>query len=70
MTNNYLKVIFRFANKCRAQMLSAVLFSVLSVVGGIVPFYAVAHIITGFFVQEADKQMVLFWCGIGFQAIS
>lgn len=66
MKNNksWITVLFSFASRCKWKMIFSVGLSVISVLGGFVPFYCVYQILKAFIEGQANINLVLFWCGV------
>lgn len=60
-----MKTVFSFAGECKGKMTLSVLFAVLSVAGGIVPYLSVYQIIIGFFEGVPTITNILFWAAVG-----
>ena len=60
-----MKTVFSFAGECKGKMTLSVLFAILSVVGGIVPYFSVYQIIIQFFEGIPTVNNVLFWAAVG-----
>lgn len=63
--NNWLSTLFSFASPCKGKMILSVLFAVISVVGGFLPFWCVYQILVKFIEQSLVFSDVLLWAGIG-----
>lgn len=59
-----MKTIGRFASRCKGRMWLSVLFALISVIGGFVPYYAVYRIIHLYMSEAALMDEVLFWIGV------
>lgn len=62
--NNWLKTLFSFADRCRGRMILSVLFSIISVLGGLIPFIGVFKILELFIGETANIKSVLYWGSI------
>lgn len=60
--NAWLHTLFAFTGPCRGRMAASVIFSVLSVAGGFVPFWAVYEILQAFIAQTLTREAALGWC--------
>jgi len=60
-----MKTVLSFAGECKGKMTLSVLFAILSVVGGIVPYFSVYQIIIQFFEGIPTVNNVLFWAAVG-----
>lgn len=56
--------VFSFAEQCRGKMILSVLFAVLSVTGGLLPYLGVYQIILLFFEGTPTIQAILPWMGL------
>ncbi len=56
-------VIF-FAKECKGKMILSVIFALLSVIGGLIPFWGGYQLITLFFNGNAKTETILFWGAI------
>lgn len=63
--NNWLSTLFSFASPCKGKMILSVLFAVISVVGGFLPFWCVYQILVKFIERSLVFSDVLLWAGIG-----
>ena len=66
---NPIKAILSFAGECRGKMTLSVVFAIISVAGGIVPYFGVYQIIVLFFQGEPTARSILFWgavCAVGY----
>lgn len=61
---NTLSIILSLAYSCKYKMILSVIFAVISVAGGIVPYVAVSKIIESFFENNQSIEKVLYWSGI------
>lgn len=59
---NWLKILLSFASMCKAKMIFAVLFSIISVFGGIVPYLGVYELIRLAVSGELAQEGLVFWC--------
>lgn len=60
----WLGILLSFAAPCRGKMTASVVLAILSVVGGFVPYLGVYQIIRLFLERQADREGILFWCGV------
>lgn len=61
---SWFKALLSFAARCRWKMILSVLCSVISVLGGLVPFLGVYQIFIQFIEGSAEMERILYWCGI------
>ena len=64
-----MKTVFFFAGECKGKMILSVLCAIISVAGGIAPYFGVYQIIIQFFTDIPSVQEILFWtvfCGLGY----
>ena len=61
----WIQILFSFTDSCKGKIALSVFFSILSVAGGFVPFWAVYEILLAFIAQTANVQGSLFWCLVG-----
>lgn len=61
---NWLKILLSFASQCKGKMLLSVIFSIISVLSGLIPYLSVYEILRLFIENTATFQDVLHWCGI------
>ena len=59
---NWIKILFSFADPCKGKMTLSVLCAILSVAGGFVPFWAVYKILFLFINQTVTLNGILLWC--------
>jgi ATP-binding cassette subfamily B protein len=59
-----MKTIFSFAGECKGKMTLSVICAILSVAGGIVPYYCVYQIIIRFFEGVPSARDILFWAAV------
>ncbi len=59
---NLFQTLMSFAGMCKGKMILAVLFAVLSVFGGIIPFFAVYSLIEEIMKGNPDAGALRFWC--------
>lgn len=62
---HWMKTLFQFTKPCRGKMILSVLFAVVSVIGGFLPYYTSYKLIQCFIRNEVTFQVLLYWCGIG-----
>lgn len=62
---NWLGILLSFAAPCKGRLALSVFFSVLSVVGGFVPFWAVYEVLSAFTQRTIDMRQLLLWCAVG-----
>lgn len=60
-----MKTVFSFAGECKGKMTTSVIFAILSVAGGIVPYFSVYQIIIQFFEGVPTVNNVLLWAAVG-----
>ncbi len=60
----WLGILLSFAAPCRGKMAASVVLAILSVAGGFVPYLGVYQIIRLFLDRQADRESILFWCGV------
>jgi len=68
-SQNPIKAILSFAGECKGKMTLSVVFAIISVAGGIVPYFGVYQIIVLFFRGEPAARSILFWgavCAAGY----
>jgi len=63
--NHWLKTLLHFAVPCRRKMIFSVVFAVVSVVGGFIPYYTSYKLIQCFIRESVTLIILLKWCGIG-----
>jgi len=56
--------VLSFAGECRGKMILSVLFAVISVAGGLVPYLGVYEIILLFFEGKAVPQAIVLWVAV------
>ncbi len=56
--------IYRFAQECRGKMLASILCAIISVAGGLIPYWAVYRIILLFFEGTPSTGSILLWAGV------
>ncbi|SHO53648.1 ABC transporter ATP-binding protein [Anaerocolumna xylanovorans] len=61
---NWLKILLSFAKPCRGKMTASVLFAVISVAGGFLPYLGVYQIIKSFLSEEKSFDNILMWSGV------
>ena len=59
-----MKTVFSFAGKCKGKMILSVLCAIISVAGGIAPYFGVYQIIIQFFTDSPSVQEILFWTAV------
>ena len=62
---NWLSIVSFYAKECKLKLIIAVLFAIISVFGGLVPYMAVYRIFTLFFDGTQTVNNILYWCSIG-----
>ena len=60
----WIKTLLAFASPCRGKLTASVLFAILSVAGGFVPYLGVYQIIRGFIDGSITTAGLLQWCGV------
>ena len=60
----WLGILLSFAAPCWGKMAASVVLAILSVAGGFVPYLGVYQIIRLFLDRQADRESILFWCGV------
>ena len=63
--DNWVKILFSFAEPCKGKMTLSVLCAILSVAGGFIPFWAVYEILLAFINQNVTLNGILIWCLVG-----
>ncbi len=58
------RTVYRFAQECRGKLLLSILCAILSVAGGLVPYWGVYRIILLFFEGTPTTGAILHWAGI------
>lgn len=61
---SWFQVLLSFAARCKGKMILSVCCSMISVVGGFVPFIGVYRILKLFIAGTADISQILFWCAV------
>ncbi len=61
---NWLKTLLSFAKPCKGKMTLSVLFAVISVAGGFVPYLGVYQVMKQFITGQRDWEEVLKWSGV------
>lgn len=61
---SWVSVLFSFASNSRWKMAFSMLFSLISVAGGFIPYVCLYQIVQLFIFKMPDLQTFLFWCGI------
>lgn len=61
---SWVGTLFSFASRCRGKMTLSVFCAILSVAGGIVPYFGAYQIIRMFIEQTAGMRALLFWSGV------
>ncbi|MDF2987537.1 MAG: hypothetical protein K0R50_3047 [Eubacterium sp.] len=56
--------IYHYARECRVKMLLSVLCALVSVTGGLIPYWGVYRILLLFFDKVPEVKDILFWTGI------
>lgn len=56
--------VFSFADQCRGKMILSVIFAILSVFGGLLPYLGIYKIILIFFERTPILEMILPWIGL------
>jgi ATP-binding cassette subfamily B protein IrtA len=64
MKKNIFKIVFSFASECKGKMILSVLFSIISVIAGFIPYIGVYKILAAFFAGNARLGEVSYWCMI------
>lgn len=67
--SNWLSIVWSFAGACKTQMAISVLCAIMSVAGGILPYFGVYQLIYLFFANEPVFRDVVFWaviCLVGY----
>lgn len=57
-----LRALWAFTGSARGSLSASVLLSILSVISGMVPYFAIARLLGAFFEQRAAPMTVLTWC--------
>ena len=63
--DNWVKILFSFAEPCKGKMTLSVLCAILSVAGGFIPFWAVYEILLAFINRTVTLNCILIWCMVG-----
>lgn len=66
---NWLKILLSFTNHCKGKMIGSVLFAIISVAGGFIPYLGVYQIIKVFLSGQKDFRKILLWsmvCFLGY----
>ena len=63
--DNWVKILFSFAEPCKGKMTLSVLCAILSVAGGFIPFWAVYKILLAFINRTVTLNCILIWCMVG-----
>ncbi|GAA0785737.1 ABC transporter ATP-binding protein [Hathewaya limosa] len=61
---NWLKSVLKFSKQCKGLMIASVICATISVIGGIIPYFAVYNIIVLFIDKIPKINEILFWIGI------
>ena len=61
---SWIKTLLSFAGPCKGKMVASVLFAILSVAGGFVPYLGVYQILKLFIAGTATWHGILLWCGV------
>lgn len=61
---HWIKTLLSFASACKGKMVCSVLFSILSVAGGFVPYYGVYRIVRMFIEETASAPDLFFWSAV------
>lgn len=61
---SWIKTLFSFAYGCKGKMILSVITSVVSVLGGLVPFFGVYKILKLFIEDTVNMHELLYWVGI------
>ena len=67
--SNWLSIVWSFAGACKTQMVVSVLCAIISVAGGILPYFGVYQLIYLFFSNEPAFRDIVFWaviCLVGY----
>jgi len=57
-------ILFQFAAQCRQKMIFSTVFSIVGVLSGLLPFFAIAAILSGLFSGTADVKFIVTWVAI------
>ncbi len=60
----WLKTVMKFAKPCRKKLIFSIILEIISVGGGIVPYFGVYQIIILFFERKQSVHDILFWSSI------
>ncbi len=61
---SWLKTVMKFAKPCKTKLIFSIFLEVISVGGGIIPYFGVYQIITLFFEGKQSVHDILFWASI------
>lgn len=61
---NWLSILMSFASICKAKMIMAVIFAILSVFGGMIPYIGVYGLIQLAILNELTSKNLLLWCSV------
>lgn len=59
---SWFQILISFASICRGKMILAVLFAIVSVFGGIIPFFGVYKLLDEAIKGSMDAPLLTFWC--------
>lgn len=65
----WMRVVFEFATFCKWKIFFSVIFAIISVLGGFIPYIAVYNILNIFFEGNPDLKDIIFWsliCFLGY----
>ena len=61
---SWFQILISFASICKSKMILAVLFAIISVFGGIIPFFGVYKLLDEIIKGSIDVSLLTFWCCI------
>lgn len=61
---SWLKILLSFASPCKGKMTASVLFAIVSVAGGFIPYLGVYHILRLFMEERITQRDLFLWCGV------
>lgn len=61
---NWLSILMSFASICKVKMILAVMFAILSVFGGMIPYFGVYALIRLAILNELTPGSLLLWCSV------
>ncbi|MCT4563642.1 MAG: ABC transporter ATP-binding protein/permease [Maledivibacter sp.] len=63
-SESWLSVLMNYASFCKGKIIASVILSIISVLSGLIPYFAVYKILLAFIYNEIDVHTILIWSGI------